>query len=121
MGSEVLRQHLPLIIPIDLSGVKCLGAHVPFSKLFDSYIFLYLPLWGLTEILSSFFSPSDFVVEIPMSGLAPAILDWYGHCVCVRVHKVGGLGVCSPRKIRHSEIASEGMFGPKKLLESSHL
>ena len=36
----------------------------------------------------------------------------------------GGLGACSPRKIfkiRHSEIASEAMFGPKKLLESAHL
>ena len=25
-----------------------------------------------------------------------------------------GLGACSPRKIRHSEIASEAMFGAKK-------
>ena len=25
----------------------------------------------------------------------------------------GSGGICSPRKIRHSEIASEAMFGPK--------
>ena len=45
--------------------------------------------------------------------LEPAILDWYGHC---DVNKVGGSGACSPKKIfkiRHSEIASEAMFGPK--------
>ena len=48
------------------------------------------------------------------SGLAPTILDWYGHCVRVSVNKLGGVGACSPRKIRHSEIASEAMFGTKK-------
>ena len=36
----------------------------------------------------------------------------------------GGLGACSPRKIfkiMHSEITSEVIFGPKKVLESPHL
>ena len=48
------------------------------------------------------------------AGPAPTVLDWYGHCVRVSVNKLGGLGACSPRKISHSEIASEAMFGPKK-------
>ena len=56
-----------------------------------------------------------------LSGPAPTILDWYGHCVRVSVNNLGGLGACSPRKIfkiSHSEIASEAMFGTrKKLLE----
>ena len=59
-----------------------------------------------------------------MPGREPATLDWYGHCVCLSVSKVGGLGACSPIKIlesRHFEIASEAMFGPKMLLESPHL
>ena len=63
-GSEVLGQHLLLIIPIDLSGIKCFGAHVPYGKLF-----FYLPLWGLTEILSSLFSPSDCVMEMPIQAV----------------------------------------------------
>ena len=40
------------------------------------------------------------------------------------VNKLGGLGACSPWKnfkVRRSEIASEALFGPKKLLEFSHL
>ena len=59
------------------------------------------------------------------AGPAPAISDWYGHCVYVSVNKVGGSGGMPPKdnfiKIWHSEIASEAMFGPKKLLESPHL
>ena len=55
------------------------------------------------------------------TGPAPDILDWYSHCVRLSVNKLGGLGACFPRKIRHSEIASESMFGPKKLLDSPHL
>ena len=59
------------------------------------------------------------------AGPAPAISDWYGHCVGVSVNKVGGSGGMPPQenffKIRYSEIASEAMFGPKKLLESHHL
>ena len=54
------------------------------------------------------------------SGPAPAILEWYGHCFRIS-EQARGLGACSPRKIRHSEVASEAMFGPKKLLESPHL
>ena len=47
------------------------------------------------------------------SGLEPAILNWYGHC---SMNKLGGSGGMLPQenfKIRHSEIASEAMFGPK--------
>ena len=63
--------------------------------------------------------PTMYIIS---SGLAPAILDWYGHCVCVSVNKLGGSGGMLPQeKIRHSEIASEAMFGPKKLLEFPHL
>ena len=51
------------------------------------------------------------------SGPEPAILDWYGHCVRSSVNKLGGSGGMLPQenyfKIRHSEIASEAMFGPK--------
>ena len=47
--------------------------------------------------------------------------DRYGHCVRLSVKKVGGSGGMLPQRIRHSEIASEAMFGPKKLLESPHL
>ena len=53
-------------------------------------------------------------------GPAPAILDWYGYCVRVSVNKVGGSGGMLPQekfcKIKHSEIASEAMFGSKKLV-----
>ena len=53
-------------------------------------------------------------------GPEPAILECYGlYCVCLNVSKA-----CSPRKnflIRHSDIASEAMFGQKMLLESPHL
>ena len=51
---------------------------------------------------------------IPIAGPEPAILDWYGHC---GVKKLGGSGGMLPQenfKIRHSEIASEAMFGPKR-------
>ena len=58
--------------------------------------------------------------ELPSiyTGLAPAILDWYGHCVRLIVSKQGGSGGI---KIRHSEIAPEATFGPKKLLNTPHL
>ena len=36
--------------------------------------------------------------HIITSGLAPAILDWYGHCVRVSVKKVGGSGGMLPQK-----------------------
>ena len=54
-----------------------------------------------------------------MTGPAPAILDWYGHCVRLSVKKVGGSGGMLPQRIRHSEIASEAMFGPKKVTRIS--
>ena len=44
------------------------------------------------------------------TGPEPAILDWYGHC---GMNKLGGVGGMLPRKIWHSEIASQAMFGPK--------
>ena len=49
----------------------------------------------------------------PDTGPEPAILDWYGHC---KLGPRGVWGPCSPRKIfkiRHSEIVSEAMLGPK--------
>ena len=53
------------------------------------------------------------------------MLDWYGNCVRVSENEVGGSGGMFPQEIffeiRHSEIASEALFGPKKLLESPHL
>ena len=48
------------------------------------------------------------------TGPEPAILDWYGYCC---VNKLGRSGGMVPQenfcKIRHSEITSEAMFGPK--------
>ena len=38
-------------------------------------------------------------------------------CACISTHMLGGVGVCSPRKIlqiRCSKIASEATFGPKQ-------
>ena len=32
------------------------------------------------------------------AGPAPAILDWYGHCVCISVTKVGGSGGMFPQE-----------------------
>ena len=52
-------------------------------------------------------------VEVHTAGPEPAILDWYGYC---GMKKLGGSGGMLPQenfKIRHSEIASEAMFGPK--------
>ena len=45
-------------------------------------------------------------------------------CRILSVNKLGGSGGMVPQenfKIRHSEMASEAMFGPKKLLEYPHL
>ena len=54
---------------------------------------------------------------IDNTGPEPAILDWYGHCVRLSVNKLGGSGGMLSQekifKIRHSEIASEAMFGLK--------
>ena len=51
------------------------------------------------------------------AGPEPAILEWYSHCVCLTVKRLGGVWghAPPPGKIRHSEITSEAMFGPKML------
>ena len=36
--------------------------------------------------------------HVNMSGPAPAILDWYGHCVRVSVNKLGGPGGMLPQE-----------------------
>ena len=55
--------------------------------------------------------------EFQKAGPEPAILDWYGHCVRLSVNKLGGSGGMLPQgkffKLRHSEIASEAIFGQK--------
>ena len=56
-----------------------------------------------------------------MTAPAPTILYWYGHCMRLSVNKLGGCGGMLPRKIvkiSHSEIASEAMFGLKKISPS---
>ena len=45
----------------------------------------------------------------PAIGTAIVMMDKQ----CISLNKLGGVGACSTRKIRHSEIASEVMFGPK--------
>ena len=47
------------------------------------------------------------------AGLEPAILDWYGHCGMKKLGWSGGMLSQENFKIRHSEITSEAMFGPK--------
>ena len=37
-------------------------------------------------------------VKTGSAGPAPAILDWYGHCMCVSVNKLGGSGGMLPHK-----------------------
>ena len=37
--------------------------------------------------------------EVTCTGPAPAILDWYGHCVRVSVNKLGGSGGMLPQEI----------------------
>ena len=47
--------------------------------------------------------------------------DWCGHCMRLSVNKLGGYGGMLPQENFFklgTEIASEAMFGPKKLLES---
>ena len=62
------------------------------------------------EILKAHFEPVLLATYSP--GPEPAILDWYGHWG-IKLEGSGGMLSQKSFKIRHSEIASEAMFGPK--------